>query len=190
MLKRLTVAILLSSGVLLVSQVKRGRLEDMRIPIFDYLPFQYHYFQPNVNQWQIDPDPTGKTEGIWTIKFPAPAQPAIEIGAPIPNGVVGTPYSQSLMVSGGTAPYAWSIESGTLPPGLSLSAGGVISGTPTTLGTYIVTVKVADSTGAAARSTWTSVPMTDGVARYVGGPTGRIIVNNRVTPPEIDVATP
>jgi len=52
--------------------------------------------------------------------------------APLPNGVVGTAYNQVLTVSGGTAPYTWTAVG--LPPGLTLSAGGVLSGTPTSVG--------------------------------------------------------
>ncbi len=49
----------------------------------------------------------------------------------LPNGQVGTAYSATLMATGGTAPYAWTLTSGTLPAGLSLSANGAITGTPT-----------------------------------------------------------
>ena len=52
----------------------------------------------------------------------------------LPNGTVGTAYSVPLAATGGTAPYVWSLKSGTLPAGLSLSAAGVISGTPTAAG--------------------------------------------------------
>ncbi len=63
-----------------------------------------------------------------------------------PAGTVGAAYSQTLAVSGGTAPYAWSISSGDLPAGLSLaSATGVLSGTPTFAETSNFTVKVVDS---------------------------------------------
>jgi hypothetical protein len=51
-----------------------------------------------------------------------------------------------LAADGGTAPYSWSITSGTLPSGLSLGpATGLISGTPTISGTSEVTFQVADS---------------------------------------------
>jgi len=50
------------------------------------------------------------------------------------NGVVGTAYSQTLSATGGTPPYTWTLTSGILPAGLSLSSSGVIAGTPTTAG--------------------------------------------------------
>jgi hypothetical protein len=50
-----------------------------------------------------------------------------------------------MVASGGTAPYTYTVTPGTLPPGLSLSSSGVLSGTPTTAGTYSFTVTVKDS---------------------------------------------
>jgi Putative Ig domain len=53
--------------------------------------------------------------------------------SPLPNGTVGTAYSEQFAATGGTAPYTWSVESGsTLPAGLTLSSSGLLSGTPTT----------------------------------------------------------
>jgi hypothetical protein len=60
----------------------------------------------------------------------------------LPNGTVGAPYSQTLNATG-TTPITWNIDSGTLPAGLNLS-GSTISGTPTTAGTSIFTVKAAN----------------------------------------------
>jgi Putative Ig domain/Cohesin domain len=69
----------------------------------------------------------------------------------LPAWTVGVVYSQTLAATGGTAPYTWTIASGTLPAGLSLSSNGVISGTPTTAGGPIsVAIQVTDSTGATA----------------------------------------
>jgi hypothetical protein len=52
--------------------------------------------------------------------------------ASLPQAQVGVAYSTTLVATGGTTPYAWSILSGALPAGLSLNAStGVISGTPT-----------------------------------------------------------
>ena len=64
----------------------------------------------------------------------------------LPNGTMGTAYSQTLTATGGTSPYNWSINSGSLPAGLSLSSSGVISGTPTAAGgPTSVTFKVTDA---------------------------------------------
>src|SRR5271163_570344 len=61
------------------------------------------------------------------------------------EGVPGLAYRQLLIASGGKTPYTWTISQGSLPPGLSLASDGIISGTPTTTGSYDFTVKVVDS---------------------------------------------
>jgi hypothetical protein len=76
-----------------------------------------------------------------------------------PNATVGTPYSGTIGVSGGTAPYTCVITAGTLPAGLTLGAGCVITGTPTTAGTTSVTVKATDS-GNPAKTTTSPVVVT------------------------------
>jgi uncharacterized repeat protein (TIGR01451 family) len=48
-------------------------------------------------------------------------------------------------------PFTWTVGSGTLPPGLSLSSAGVITGTPTEAGTFKFTVRAVDATGLTAR---------------------------------------
>src|SRR6185436_8891805 len=52
--------------------------------------------------------------------------PAITINGTLPGGVVGTPYSRTLTATGGTAPYQFTVSSGTLPDGLNLSTAGVV----------------------------------------------------------------
>jgi hypothetical protein len=64
------------------------------------------------------------------------------------NGGVGTTYSATLVASGGAGTLTWSLASGSLPGGLSLSNLGTISGTPTTQGKFTFTVKVTDSSQA------------------------------------------
>jgi hypothetical protein len=63
----------------------------------------------------------------------------------LPGATVGVPYTATIGVSGGTAPYTCLQTGGALPAGLSLSAACVVSGTPTTAGTSSVTVKATDS---------------------------------------------
>lgn len=69
----------------------------------------------------------------------------ITSSATLPGGSVGTPYSQTLVATGGVTPYLWTLSNGVLPQGLSLSSSGVISGTPTGIGTSTFSVQVADS---------------------------------------------
>ena len=65
--------------------------------------------------------------------------------ATVPNGTVAVAYSQSLTASGGTAPYSFAVTAGALPPGLTLSNGGLLSGTPTAGGTFNYVVTATDS---------------------------------------------
>lgn len=76
---------------------------------------------------------------------PQPPTPAI-LTMSLPNGRVNTVYSFGLRAQGGIAPYAWSINQGSLPTGLSLSSGGLISGIPTTAGQNIIVFLCTDST--------------------------------------------
>lgn len=64
--------------------------------------------------------------------------------ANLPQGTVGTAYGQQLNATGGTAPYSWLVAAGTLPYGLTLSTSGLLSGTPTTSGSFDFTVQVDD----------------------------------------------
>jgi hypothetical protein len=76
---------------------------------------------------------------------------AIELGcvpisiAPLPNGSAGFSYSQQLNASGGQGPYTFAAA--TLPPGLALSSDGVLSGTPSTVGTFTFDVTVTEERG-------------------------------------------
>ena len=71
----------------------------------------------------------------------------------MPDGSVGTAYSATLQATGGTAPYTWALKSGTLPAGISLSAGGSMSGTPSSAGTVSALVfQVTDANKNSASS--------------------------------------
>ena len=70
--------------------------------------------------------------------------PVQGFGGMLPYGNVGTGYSQQLSTTGGVAPYTWTLQAGSfLPPGLTLSASGLLSGTPTATGAYGFCVTVA-----------------------------------------------
>ncbi len=65
----------------------------------------------------------------------------------LPAGTASLPYNASLAASGGISTRTWSLDSGLLPPGITLSASGVLSGTPTMPARANVVVRVADSSG-------------------------------------------
>ena len=76
----------------------------------------------------------------------APAMAAVNITtATLPNATVGAPYLQALSASGGPKPYTWTLASGSLPSGLSLSAAGTVAGVPASAGTATFIVQVADA---------------------------------------------
>jgi sugar lactone lactonase YvrE len=68
----------------------------------------------------------------------------------LPNATNNVAYNQMLAAFGGQTPYSWTDNSGTLPTGLTLANNGVLSGTPTTNGTFNFTVQVADATNSKA----------------------------------------
>ena len=74
----------------------------------------------------------------------APRQLVISSSTSLPDGKVGIGYSTTLTATGGTAPYTCQILRGALPPGLSLSSGGLISGMPTSSGSFSFRAQVLD----------------------------------------------
>ncbi len=77
------------------------------------------------------------------------AAPTLTFAAP-PSGQVAVSYSQQLTVTNGTAPFSWAVTGGSLPPGLTLSSSGLLSGTPTAAGSSTFTVQVTDASGSTA----------------------------------------
>ena len=72
----------------------------------------------------------------------------------IPGAAVGAAYSQAITATGGIAPYRYAVTNGTLPAGLTLSNSGVLSGTPTSGGTFSFTITATgSSTGLGAPHT-------------------------------------
>ena len=114
----------------------------------------------------------------------------INAAAP-PSGTMGVAYPAFTftVASGGTAPFTWT-ETGALPPGLSLSSTGLLSGTPTNSGPFPFTVTVTDS---APTPETNSVPF----AITINPPPPQIVAINNVddglwstTLPAVIVGTP
>jgi len=95
--------------------------------------------------------------GAWTIGAFNYSSGAITIApSTLPNGTVGVAYSQTLTASGGTGPYTYAVTSGSFTAcGVSLSSGGVISGTPSTATTCSATVTATDSLSATGPQSYT-----------------------------------
>ena len=102
------------------------------------------------------------------VSLPIIAGPSLSFPAP-PAGWTNTVYTNTLTVSGGTGPYAWSVSTGSLPAGISLSPSGVLSGTPTATGTFSFTVKVTDASGQSATQA-TSISISAGVSTTFSAP--------------------
>lgn len=79
-----------------------------------------------------------------------------------PVGNIDKAYKSQLDAAGGTPPYGWTVTGGSLPPGLTLSGAGVISGTPTLVGSYPLTLRVQDAATATDMKSWTIRVLTPG----------------------------
>jgi hypothetical protein len=90
----------------------------------------------------------------WRANYVANGAPAAQslcvMTTGLPRGTAGAPYTAAVIASGGAPPYHWSLASGRLAPGLTLSPAGVVSGVPTAVGAFPFTARVTDVHGAAA----------------------------------------
>ncbi len=94
---------------------------------------------------------SGIGDVLVTITITASASPITVSPASLSTLTAGTPFSQTLTSAGGLAPYTYALQSGALPVGLSLTGGGVLSGTPTQRGAYSFSVRSTDSTSPTAQ---------------------------------------
>ena len=101
---------------------------------------------------------------------PGPGGLTLLRGSPLPVGTPGTPYVVLIGATGGTPPYTWSVPSGSLPTGVAL-ADGLLSGTPTSPGSYTFTIQVRDSAGATAKMAYSLSIATPGPLTIVTGAT-------------------
>jgi hypothetical protein len=105
----------------------------------------------------------------------------------LPAATVYAPYSQAITASGGTSAYTFALTTGTLPTGLVLSSGGVLSGTINAAaqsGTFSFTVTATDSaahTGTASYSLVVNAPTITLLPATLPNPTGEVAYSQTLT---------
>jgi hypothetical protein len=98
---------------------------------------------------------SGSTTGTIRLQQGSSGCPTIFLGPnALPNGTIAALYDQTITASGGTNPYTYG-SVGALPPGLTLSGSGQLSGFPTTAGCYTFTVNVTDAAGCPGLQSYT-----------------------------------
>lgn len=103
--------------------------------------------QTNVTVRISDADqPPQSASGTFMLSVIAPPFGLTVLTHGLADGRAGTPYLQQLVTGGTTYAVAWSIAAGALPDGVTLSADGILSGTPTTPGASSVTLRAETST--------------------------------------------
>jgi hypothetical protein len=93
---------------------------------------------------------------------PGPTEPpevpqVAVVTSSLSSAVVGTAYTRALAATGGDGSYRWSVQSGALPPGITVAESGSVSGTPTEAGEFGFTVSVASGGRTASRALTISV---------------------------------
>jgi len=84
----------------------------------------------------------------FTVTFVPGTPLAITNTSPLAAGVVNQPYNVVMAATGGAPPFVWSLQSGVIPPGLTLNpTTGILSGTPTTAGTFSFVIALVDANG-------------------------------------------
>jgi hypothetical protein len=106
--------------------------------------FAFRYFVTNGGPSGLNSDYIGIDNVVYTPYV----CPTLTISpSSLPNGTAGTAYSQSLSQTGALGAYAYAVSAFSLPPGLTLSTSGVISGTPTATGTFPFGITLIDASG-------------------------------------------
>ena len=95
---------------------------------------------------------------------------AITTTSPLPSGSTASSYSVQFGGTGGLVPYSWS-ETGTMPNGLTLSSGGLLSGTPISAGTSSFTVTMTDANGQPVSSVFSLTTTTPSSGATTTSPT-------------------
>ncbi|MGC8761890.1 MAG: Ig domain-containing protein [Bryobacteraceae bacterium] len=117
-------------------------------------PTTFGQFGFTVSKIFILPNSTESVQRFYTLVV-SPPEPVITT-ASLPEGFVGAPYSYTFAAANAIPPLTWSVVSGSLPPGLSLSASsGQISGTPSAAGLFTFVVRVSDYYQASSQKEFT-----------------------------------
>jgi Putative Ig domain len=117
-------------------------------------PTQQGTFTFTVDNVPFNDPSAPPSQGTYSVTVNSPLRLTITNTSPLPSGTVGASYAQNFFLSGGVAPYTWSVFSGKLPPGLKLRSTDApsdnknqLAGTPTRAGIFTFTMKVSDSRG-------------------------------------------
>ena len=111
---------------------------------------------------QVSDSLAAKTSKNFALSIKAGAVTLTITTSAVPEAAQGTSYNQALAAAGGKPEYTWSLTGGALPPGVTLSPAGILSGTPSANGSFNFTAQVADSLGATAARSFTLLVQTSG----------------------------
>jgi hypothetical protein len=146
-----------------VSRLPQGSVVSMRMAPHGTTAF---------SDLRSDVDPTSSTVSAeiahFTTFVPSAEVNPLSITTPstLPQATVDQPYAQSLIATGGTPPYRWTVSAGgSLPPGIELSTGGTLQGSASeaALDAFFITVTDAMSRSAQAAFSLTVTPLTNAV---------------------------
>jgi hypothetical protein len=115
---------------------------------------------------------------VLTVNAPATLQITT---SQLPGGFVAGSYSATLAATGGSTPYSWSLLSGTLPSGLTLNAGGSISGTPSLAGSFPFTVQVKDAAALSASANFSINVVTPSPTVVISSPANGATVSGSIS---------
>ncbi len=107
--------------------------------------FAFRYFVTSAGPLGSNSDYIGIDQVVYT-PYVCPAF-TMTTGGALTGGVAGSAYTESLTQTGALGTPSYAVTSGALPPGITLSYAGVISGTPTATGTFNFSVTVSDASG-------------------------------------------
>jgi hypothetical protein len=126
------------------ASISSGTLTQVSGATFEYSP-NADFIGSDMAEYSVS---DGVLSATAVLRIQVTPEPVVITTTSLAEARLRRPYVQQLQVSGGAAPYTWSVAAGALPRGLVLgSTSGIISGEPTTTGSYSFTVRVTDRWG-------------------------------------------